>query len=210
MVGWDGLFIDENYKNKTEQTPSAPHSSGRVWTLSYGNEMKSLPKFTYFRDPYTSDLIYQSKESCVCCQSNEGYVFEHASGLICPWCIHTGRAALDLKLTFNDTNNCPSAISTSILNELSTRTPSFPSWQDSTWQFHCDDACVFDGDLPLEEANNPNENAVIDLMTGFGLPVETAKEGWLEMIQNYEIASSSIFKFSCRHCDSVFYTIDSP
>lgn len=96
-----------------------------------------------------------------------------------------------------------------VKNELCDRTPSFPSWQGVEWIFHCNDACVFEGDLTKEEVHDPDMIAVEKFLSEFGREVVSFTEEWSCIAEIYEIGGDPLlFKFRCLHCDEVFYTMD--
>ena len=91
---------------------------------------------------------------------------------------------------------------------LMRKTPAYSTWQGIKWNFHCKDACLFEGDLSVDEAKNPNWQAVAELMQKFGL--KGGPDEWKDISDNYRVADPSIFKFSCLHCGSIFYKMDTP
>lgn len=170
--------------------------------------MSKLPKFKYFKNPYTEFSIHESAAVCDCCAAITGYIFEHAKGLFCPWCIASGKAANTFGFTFINPSLIPDNIDIRIKNELTKKTPSFPTWQGIEWIFHCNDACVFEGDFSKEEAAKPDKYAVNNFFAHYHISIENPLDAWNQITSNYQIADPSMFKFSCRHCNRIFYTMD--
>ena len=171
--------------------------------------MESLPQFTYYRNPYLDSSIENTPGKCACCHQDRTYTYKHSAYLLCPQCIANGGAAAKFGLYFIEPKNIPDDVPAKVIDELRYRTPKYPSWQSNIWKFHCGDACLFEGDLTIEEAQKPNEEAVKALMLTYNVK-NNFMEHWFGIIQFYQVADPSIFKFRCRHCDHLFYYIDSP
>ena len=177
-----------------------------------------LPNFRYFADPVASGAIGPSENVCSCCSERRGLAYlgnvhpRAANGVepetICAWCLADGSAARKFNLEFVRRRALSGEIlRDEVLVELTTKTPAFAAWQEPKWICHCQDACVFHGDLSLEEAQNPNWTAAAEFL---GESVEAAKSLWSEIAANYRPADPSVLKFVCRHCRKVFYQLDSP
>lgn len=178
--------------------------------------MHDLPVFRYHGAPYALGMIESCNGECPSCDQARGYgytgnVYGDQHDGICPWCIADGSAAERLNVSFNHSHQLPEDVQlpAAVTDELFHRTPGFPSWQDRIWLCHCNDVCRFLGDLSVEEAREPDWNAVERLMAAYGTP-SLDRSMWLEMVEHYHVADPSIFKFVCCHCSAVFYQIDAP
>lgn len=75
---------------------------------------------------------------------------------ICPWCVADGTAARVFDGEFTDRasidgvphdRTMPITVDEVEAEEVATRTPSFPSWQQEEWRSHCGRPCAFLGDI---------------------------------------------------------------
>jgi uncharacterized protein CbrC (UPF0167 family) len=140
-----------------------------------------LPKFRYFADPVASGAIGASDNVCSCCGERRGLAYLgnvhplKANGVepetICAWCLADGSAAKKFDLEFVRALRGEN-LSDEVLVELTTKTPAFSTWQEPKWICHCQDACVFHGELSPQEAQNPNWTAAAEFL---GESVEVAK-----------------------------------
>jgi hypothetical protein len=130
-------------------------------------------------------------------------------GAICPWCIASGRAARELALTFVELNEIEDQnLPKETVEELTQRTPSYPTWQTKEWKCHCGDACEFHGDLSEEEALSPDPVAIANLLKDE--PYGISPANWMDFARKYKPADPSVFKFICRKCGVVIYELDIP
>lgn len=187
------------------------------------------PVFTYHTKPLETGVFVPSEKECACCKRQRGLVYlkylepiiyqkdQEEPGEICPWCIADGSAAAKYQIYLVS----PRALSGSnlpkhIVDEITFRTPAYTSWQEPRWMCHCNDACVFTGDLSIVEAKNPNWDAVMTVLNSddwfFDKPatIAEAKTIWGGFAEYYRIAEPSVFKFLCRHCNTLFYQFDMP
>ena len=171
-----------------------------------------LPKFKYHPNPIVTGAFEESDEACECCGKATGYKYssilysEEEVEILCPWCIADGSAAKKFDGSFADDYPLVRAgISESIIAEVCTRTPCFVCWQQEQWQSHCNDACEFHGDAEIEDLKG---------LVGSKLDAFLAKEMidaefWESVLDNYQKGGSpGIYKFKCRHCSEVIYTMD--
>jgi uncharacterized protein len=168
-----------------------------------------LPLFRYHHDPLATGVVAVSDAICECCCKARGYVVQ--SGIysaqtienLCPWCVSDGSAAKRFSGEF--VQDIDGKVPQSVYEEIMHRTPGYISWQGECWLTHCDDACVFHGDLTREELRT--------------LPVKAEKEflernGWVaawwpELKEDYEPAGdTALYKFVCRHCSQWIIGID--
>ena len=177
-----------------------------------------IPNFTYHEQPISTGVIESSSATCSCCGQKRGFVYSGPVRItnqqvtepeeLCPWCIADGSAAKKYQLVFVRPGFLASNnLQGDIVSTVTCRTPGYSSWQEPVWLCHCEDACVFCGDLTEEEAQQPDWMAVAEFL---GEPLEQAKTSWLSIASLYKQADPSIFKFRCRHCGKVFYQLDSP
>jgi hypothetical protein len=118
---------------------------------------------------------------------------------LCPWCIADGSAAEKYNLEFVDAFNGPARKEPDdeIKDEIRTRTPSYATYQDPVWLYHCDDACVY-----LGEAENED---LVDLTSEvehwFTDTNHLDVDQWEEIKETYEPGGDpAIYKFECRKC----------
>lgn len=174
--------------------------------------MNTLPQFRYHPDPVRTGMIQMSERQCQVCNQTRGYMYtgnvysrseiEH----VCPWCIASGEAAARLDATFADGHQLAAAgISTSIIDEVTTRTPGYQSWQSEVWLAHCNDACEFHGDAQREDLQrmDPQKRARIQSENLL------LASDWEGMVRSYQPGGQPAFyKFLCRHCKAVLYHTD--
>jgi uncharacterized protein len=178
----------------------------------YTENMK-LPYFRYHPDPIATGSIIQSDEICDCCGEARGYIYTASfySAVIddeklCPWCISSGEAAAKFDGSFNDGHPLRAArIHGEIIREVCERTPGYVSWQQEEWQAHCNDACEFHGDAEKSELQTLHAQAIQEIVD-IGWLNSTE---WPKFVKHYEKGGSpALYKFVCRHCKKVIYTMD--
>jgi len=171
-----------------------------------------LPAFKYHPDPISTGSVIRSDAKCRCCGERRGaiytstiYCVEDLENDICPWCIADGSAAKKLNATFCDDRPLREAgIEASIVQEITTKTPGYDTWQQDVWLTHCKDACAFLGEA--------SKNDVLSIAFE-GLQVAGGEEMDAKTIriiaQNYRPKGSPAFyKFKCLHCDKILYAMD--
>ncbi|PJJ63810.1 CbrC family protein [Compostimonas suwonensis] len=79
---------------------------------------------------------------------------------ICAWCVADGSAARVFDGEFSDylgiegvshDEGEPSTVDAADAEEVATRTPSYPSWQQEEWRAHCGRPCAFLGFIGADE-----------------------------------------------------------
>ncbi len=171
-----------------------------------------LPIFKYHPEPIATGAIKSSTETCESCDRARGYVYtstiyaEEEVENICPWCIADGSASKKFNGMFSDDYPLVKAgISKKIISEVCTRTPGYNSWQQDEWQHHCNDACEFHGDAHKQELLSLEG----DNLTQFLSKEMIKADAWKSILDHYERGGSpAIYKFKCRHCPVVIYTMD--
>ena len=171
-----------------------------------------LPKFKYHPDPVATGNIVKSDECCECCGEKRGYIYnstiyaEEEIEFICPWCISNGEASTKFDGMFSDDYPLVDAgISESIINEVTRKTPGYNSWQQEEWQSHCDDACEFHGDATKKELEELKDTQLSEF-----LAVQLVDQNtWENILDAYEPGGNpAIYKFICKHCNKLIYTMD--
>lgn len=171
-----------------------------------------LPKFKYHPDPLGTGSIEASEEACECCGKETGYIYasilyaEEEVEFICPWCIADGSAAKKYEGTFIDDYPLINAgLCEEVISEVCERTPGYNSWQQEQWQSHCNDACEFHGDAEKEDLQALSGEQLESFLTK-----ELIKpDFWENIIVGYQKGGSpAVYKFKCRKCLEVIYTMD--
>lgn len=174
--------------------------------------MKSLPFFKYHPDPLATGMIEKKEIVCECCEKPSAYAY--AQGLysirrvefICPWCIADGSAAQKFEGEFVDAHPlCAGHLEPSIIEEVSKRTPGYISWQGDVWQVHCNDACEFHGDAHKHDLEALTGESLQEFLTTYYMD----EEFWDDLKESYKKGGDpAIYKFKCRHCAQLIYTMD--
>jgi len=176
-----------------------------TWSPPLRAKNLSLPTFRYHPDPITTGSVIASKETCVCCEQETGYIYtgdiyceEDLPGAVCPWCIADGSAARRFDALFFDDealvrNGAPEAV----VEEITRRTPGFISWRQE-WPLCCSDACEFHGDPDREP---PAASADPTAEKPGGRVEWSPEEEWVEFFSTHEPrATPAVCLFVCRHC----------
>jgi len=167
--------------------------------------MMNLPYFRYHPDPIASRAIEQKAGRCICCNKQVDYLYvasrystRDGGGNLCPWCIADGSAHSKYGIEFSDpTPLIDAGLSSSIVSEVTTRTPGYISWQQEIWLAHCNDACAFLGDATYESIKHitPGEKAVFIQFHGI------TEEWFDDMVERYVPGTQpAIYHFRCLHC----------
>jgi uncharacterized protein len=172
----------------------------------------ALPSFKYHPAPLTTGAFKASAEACGCCGQARGYVYTghvystKAVNTVCPWCIADGTVAKRFDATLNDNHSLLLAgLPIEIVEEVTSRTPGYVSWQGESWIACCNDACEFHGDAPPEELHALDEKGRIALSDDSGFSVDDLAD----ILAHYEPGGSPAFyKFICRRCGAKRYRGD--
>jgi uncharacterized protein CbrC (UPF0167 family) len=97
--------------------------------------------------------IVESEVECVCCGARRGFIYsgpvyaiDELDDALCPWCIADGSAAGRFDASFTDIAvDVPADVPDEVLDNFEHRTPSFSTWQQDHWLYHCADACAYLG-----------------------------------------------------------------
>lgn len=166
-----------------------------------------LPTFRYHPDPVSSGVFERLPGACRCCGVDRGWLYastphaaEDLHEALCPWCIADGSAARRFGATFNDLAwGVPDGVSSSIIDELTHRTPGFSAWQPERWQFHCGDAAAFLAVVGWPELQD-HPDAIASIRT------EVQSWGWPEdqcqvFLEALDVdGSPTAYLFGCLHC----------
>lgn len=174
--------------------------------------MNNLPLFAYHPNPIATGSVISSEESCECCGKARGCVYwttpygKEEVEFVCPWCIADGTASAKLGVSFSDSWTLPQAgIAKEIIDEVTLRTPGYVSWQQESWIPCCNDACEFHGEADPRELAALGEEERFQVARDFDLSIDDLEE----MLKHYEPKGSpAIYKFKCRHCETVHYNWD--
>jgi uncharacterized protein CbrC (UPF0167 family) len=112
-----------------------------------------LPTFRYHPDPVGTGSVIASDAACACCGVHRGFIYtgpvyavDELDDALCPWCIADGSAAARFDASFTDVGvDVPADVPADVPDEVARHTPSFSSWQQDHWLYHCADACAFIG-----------------------------------------------------------------
>jgi len=171
-----------------------------------------LPEFKYHPNPIATGNIKESSETCECCGKATGYVYnssvyaEDEIEFVCPWCIANGEAAKKFDAMFSDDDPLIEVgVPENIVEEVTKKTPGYNSWQQEEWQAHCNDACEFHGDAPKEELEKLSGDELSEFLDSQMIKPDV----WENILAHYQLGGNpAVYKFLCRHCRKVIYTMD--
>ena len=175
--------------------------------------METLPSFRYHPDPIRTGAVKRSDVVCVCCGKTRGFIYtasvycrQELNEQLCPWCIASGEAAERFEAVFSDGVPLIEAkVPAEIVEEVTKRTPGFVSWQQENWLAHCGDACAFHGYAAKEDL----ELISSEVKARFLKESYLDESKWQNIKKHYEPAGDpAIYKFVCRHCQSVLLGMD--
>ena len=172
-----------------------------------------LPTFAYHPEPLKTGSVKESPAQCTCCGQASGYIYVasiysrlRSKIQICPWCIADGSAAAKYQAAFSDSHPLLHAeVPQSVVEEVTTRTPGYNSWQQESWLVHCGDACEFHGDASREDLEQMPAESKASIFKLFGL----TEQRWASITQHYIPGGDpAIYRFVCRHCHIALYGMD--
>lgn len=169
--------------------------------------MTSAPTFFYSPHAYTLGIIEQRAIVCQCCGEARSFHYtgslyaEEDVAALCPWCIADGSAAAKYAGSFVSTfegitpgpNGLGPEMSASSLEQVSSRTPGYASWQDDVWLGHCGEACIFLGYVGSAELA-PVWEEVRDDAVNSGWGEEAIRD---HLHKNGDMTG---YLFKCQHC----------
>ena len=168
-----------------------------------------LPVFRYHPNPIATGSVVPSASTCRSCGQARGFIYtgpvyaeEELSDTLCPWCIGDGSAAEKFGAQFTDSAGVGGygdwdAVPSSVITEVSRRTPGFSGWQQERWWTHCGDAAEFLGPAGRTELEERWADALSNLRAVSGYD----DDEWKDYLAALDRASSpTAYVFRCRHC----------
>lgn len=169
--------------------------------------MEMPPTFFYSPNAYALGIIEQKAITCECC--GKARTFRYTGNLyaeeeveqLCPWCIADGSVAEQYDgsfvsdfegITARPTELGPS-MSNASMEQVSSRTPGYASWQGDVWLGHCGETCAFLGYVGSEELAPIWEQVQADAVAS----------GWgEENIRDHMHKDGDMtgYLFQCQHC----------
>ncbi|MBN9633072.1 MAG: CbrC family protein [Actinobacteria bacterium] len=130
--------------------------------LSTSTTSETPPGFRFHPNAYDLGAFESAAGTCEAC--GKGRTLRYTGsfysvdevGYICPWCVADGTAARVFDGEFSDyagidgvspDPRVPADVDLDEAMEVSTRTPSYSSWQQEQWRSHCGRPCAFIGDI---------------------------------------------------------------
>lgn len=174
--------------------------------------MEDLPEFRYHPDPVATGAIVTTDDQCECCGRARGYKYsasiycEGEIEIVCPWCIADGSLAakFDAELV-DDLSLVDANLPSEVVQEVTSRTPGYESWQQDSWMTCCNDACEFHGDATRDEVRSLDAAGLQRLAEDAGFPIDDLRQ----ILSTYEPGGSPAFyKFVCRHCSRTRFNGD--
>lgn len=172
-----------------------------------------IPAFRYHPNPIATGSIKESDIVCRCCSQARGFIYTgsvYAPGSLrdsfCPWCIADGSAAQKFEAMFSDDHPLAAdGVSEDVIEEVTTRTPGYNSWQQEVWLSCCKDACEFHGDAPRSELQALQGDALARTLVAW----EWREPNWQRFVQHYQPGGNpAVYKFVCRRCCAPKYALD--
>jgi uncharacterized protein len=172
-----------------------------------------LPAFRYHPDPVKTGAVKHSDVVCVCCGTARGFIYvapvygeRDLFDSLCPWCIADGSAAARLGASFADSLPLTQAgVTPEVVEEVNLRTPGYSCWQQEQWLAHCGDACEFHGDATAADVAGASEQTKAAWLAEYS----QNEDGWKWVTDGYRPGSdSALYKFKCRHCQSILFGWD--
>jgi uncharacterized protein CbrC (UPF0167 family) len=123
--------------------------------------------------------------------------------VLCPQCISNGKAAEKYNGSFiQDAETIENGADKT--DELFHRTPGLNSWQGEHWLAHCNDYCVFIGDVGTKELE---EMGIADEVFA---DYETMNEFDIETVRSYleKAGGMAGYLFQCSHCGKYRLWVD--
>lgn len=110
----------------------------------------SLPPFPFHPDPVRSGSIVASDQKCRCCGQKRGWIYsgpvyaeQDLEDALCPWCIADGKAHTKFDATFVDSEAFAADTPAAMIDEITTRTPGFATFQSERWPSCCGEPGAF-------------------------------------------------------------------
>ena len=148
-----------------------------------------IPAFRFHPNAYATVFEHVAGTCDACGHHREirytsSFYSAHSPDYICPWCIADGTAAWVFNGEFNDAASVEGAegdlaihdtrvpIDAREVLEVTTRTPSYVSWQQERWLSHCGRPCAFIADIGADGLaaflHEPDFADDVDAGAGYG------------------------------------------
>jgi uncharacterized protein CbrC (UPF0167 family) len=191
-------------------------------------DASSLPSFRYHPDPLRTGALVPDTRACGVCGKARAWRYtgpiwtrdeavmeaqEAEELVICPWCLHEGRAAREFEATFNlcqPLHERRVRPPDHVVEEVELRTPGFPVTYHpfrAFWFVHHNDACVYLATVGPDEYPRlePEEQAAVRA-SGYGyLWSERALRRMGPSTAAGDLAPLHLFR--CRHCPRYFTSL---
>ena len=170
-----------------------------------------LPNFKYNPNPLETKCIEESDKTCQVCNNKRGYIATSMMSClediydVCPWCIADGSASKKYDGEFVIDIENPENLTDRVIEEISCKTVSFPSYQELIWLTHCNDGCEFLGHVKIQDFKLISEEEVNRLIKE---KIFTEKDirDFLNSEDTREL--SYLLKFRCIHCGELKFWVD--
>lgn len=167
-----------------------------------------LPEFRFHPDPLGSGCIAASSKTCRCCRLKRGWIYQgptyaerHLTDALCPWCIADGSAYRKLDVVFLDTMGIEEETPESIVEEISTRTPGFCTYQSEKWLSCCGEPGAFVTPAGSAEIRGQFQQLEGELMTYIVHELGISGGAARQMFESlHRDRSPTAFVFQCRKC----------
>ena len=172
-----------------------------------------LPTFRYHPNPLATGMVVQRTGECACCGRSVDFLYvgpiysrHKLEENVCPWCIADGSLHARFQAMLADDHPLLKAgMAHSVVEEVTTRTPGYVTWQQDQWLSHCGDACAFHGDASLETLRSLPPERRDTIFEG-----QSWKEpDWRAFLCNYKPGGDpAIYHFRCMKCHVDLFNYD--
>lgn len=170
---------------------------------------KRYPFFRYHPDPIANGVFVEedSPKVCQCCGKQETLICEgpfytdEELEFICPECIANGKAAEKYDMDFCEILKRDRIKNEKKTEELLHHNPGYYSWNGGIWLSHCNDYCIYEGQIFYEELlerglEEELKNDYYWKRSGYEDIETTLNNRWIQL-----------HLFTCPHCGKhLFYT----
>jgi uncharacterized protein CbrC (UPF0167 family) len=128
--------------------------------VAFATDNTVRPAFRFNPCAYELGFFEEVPGQCDACQQHRELKYRGSFysadevDYLCPWCIADGSAAREFNGEFSDwigidgvpaLSDTAATVDLDEAQEVSTRTPSYPTWQQEQWRSHCARPCAFMG-----------------------------------------------------------------
>lgn len=185
--------------------------SSDVSKSNTNSKATDLPTFKYNPNALELGIIKAEKIKCSVCLQEKNYNYQssfystHQVENICPWCIKDGSAAKKYNGVFVDVANCEKVNREEFIEELTTKTPTYSSWQQEFWLAHCGEFCAFDKYVAWEDIEELKEELKSDLDE-----IKSDYDISQNELEMYLTSNTGLqgYLFQCLHCKKHRLTVD--